>query len=124
MFLNTVWVVHVFLKDETNHILLEQRAHTLSDCSESVVCNGNKWPVYGFLCMHTQGPSRDQSLSEAYLGWSCSLRRENSYLATFRLSLSHSTTQNLHNFVVFVAVCFHPGSYCVVLEVEGVVCEC
>lgn len=56
MFLNIVWVAHILLKDIKNYILLEQSAHMLSDFSESVVCNGNKWPVCGFVCMHTEGP--------------------------------------------------------------------
>lgn len=45
--------MHTFLKDGLKDILSEQSAHMLSDTT--VVRNGNKWPVHGFVGMRTGG---------------------------------------------------------------------
>lgn len=57
-------------------------------------------------------------------------RRENCHLATFNFQcfsfISHSAPQNLHNYVLFLLLFVYllSRSYCVVLEVEGVLCKC
>lgn len=131
MFLNIVWVVHIFLKDGIDDILLEQSAHMLSGCKESVVCNGNKWPVYGFVCIHTESPcSRDLVLPEIYLDCEKKIvmegspRRENCHLTTFNFQcfsiISHTTTpQNLHNFVLFLLLFV----YLFVFSIQVVFCS-